>query len=283
MLFRSTPPQGERPRNRRRRNDQIDVSIHAPAGGATIRASPPSCRPASFDPRPRRGSDVFRRFEASNPTVVSIHAPAGGATSASCHPPRPLDMFRSTPPQGERRPTRSASAAMSAGFDPRPRRGSDGMATGISLPSVGFDPRPRRGSDRPSAMTSCASESFDPRPRRGSDTGHNETVASGDTFRSTPPQGERLVEVLHRRLSAVVSIHAPAGGATALIRPVEFVHPRFDPRPRRGSDIGLLKTPRLPLLFRSTPPQGERRSLRQARVPHLRSFDPRPRRGSDRP
>ena len=79
--------------------DDDDVSIHAPAGGAT---SWPwgiaSCR--RFNPRARRGRDAIVSAER-RPQNVSIHAPAGGATLTYASMP--------TPPS----------------FNPRARRGRD--------------------------------------------------------------------------------------------------------------------------------------------------------------
>ena len=55
------------------------VSIHAPAGGATIQHCGRLCGRCSFNPRARGGRDpaagVLRGCK-----WVSIHAPAGGAT-----------------------------------------------------------------------------------------------------------------------------------------------------------------------------------------------------------
>jgi len=58
--FQSTLPRGERQPRRGYVFEQIIVSIHAPAGGATYRA------------------EILR-----DTTKVSIHAPAGGATDKS--------------------------------------------------------------------------------------------------------------------------------------------------------------------------------------------------------
>ena len=140
--FQSTRPQGARhqqknihlsnpgfnPRARRGRDEKNAgdsggpaVSIHAPAGGATLR--PPFClltdlfqstRPQGarlgsrfhesifkrFNPRARRGRDVLYP-EGVPANRVSIHAPAGGATrAANC-------------------------GGTGASFNPRARRGRD--------------------------------------------------------------------------------------------------------------------------------------------------------------
>ena len=58
---------------------QAMVSIHAPAGGATIQPRALD-KSRSFNPRARGGRDVSCLFSWDKPRSVSIHAPAGGAT-----------------------------------------------------------------------------------------------------------------------------------------------------------------------------------------------------------
>jgi len=85
------------------------ISIHAPAGGATLHSKPGKQARPNFNPRSRRGSDdrpadrsdrrhgaisihapaggaTFRRpvGDICLCTIISIHAPAGGATSLIC-------------------------------------------------------------------------------------------------------------------------------------------------------------------------------------------------------
>ena len=165
-----------------------DVSIHAPARGATrgcrtartgcqFRSTPPrggrrdgaspQAHPSRFDPRPRAGGDdELQRREPQRP--VSIHAPARGAT----RPPREsglADGFRSTPPRGGRPSTSLAASVRALVSIHAPARG----ATTRPLPEHRHD--------------AC----FDPRPRAGGDL----------LFR-------------HQRVAESVSIHAPARGAT---------------------------------------------------------------------
>ena len=125
VTFQSTPPHGERhSRREAQMQHTIDVSIHAPARGATRRlfravlktmfqSTPPHGERQSkfpwhqrcnhgFNPRPRTGSDP-ESTKQTWPELVSIHAPARGATGQSR--------------QGRRR--------FSSSFNPRPRTGSD--------------------------------------------------------------------------------------------------------------------------------------------------------------
>ena len=73
------PARGATPRatNRGRHNA---VSIHAPARGATAADEDrPECH-MSFNPRAREGRDLVKEFRDSVTIRVSIHAPARGAT-----------------------------------------------------------------------------------------------------------------------------------------------------------------------------------------------------------
>ena len=102
--FQSTPPHGERLFEPLTYEQRSQVSIHAPARGATrqnssdnadgrmFQSTPPHGERldwqvppripgwSSFNPRPRTGSDIA--VEAGHVAVyVSIHAPARGATA----------------------------------------------------------------------------------------------------------------------------------------------------------------------------------------------------------
>jgi len=76
-LFQSTRPRGARPFCALRANVS-NVSIHAPAGGATGICQSLAIL-LSFNPRARGGRDA-ELLEAFCNYNVSIHAPAGGAT-----------------------------------------------------------------------------------------------------------------------------------------------------------------------------------------------------------
>ena len=99
-------------------------------------------------------------------------------------------------------------------------------------------------------------------------------------FQSTPPHGERRYTWHTWDAPFLVSIHAPARGATKglasgatprgfqstpphgerLKRPECHLYPpSFNPRPRTGSDRMLLPSTSFQPGFQSTPPHGERR------------------------
>ena len=174
LKFQSTLPRGERPRplpagsrhgsrfNPRSRVGSDcsvmlqrlvrEVSIHAPAWGATRVAAAGGADGCRFNPRSRVGSDSESEARQC-PAAVSIHAPAWGATpkhpgphrrrNVSIHAPawgatqvQPLNqflrVFQSTLPRGERRRTTPRCSELHQGFNPRSRVGSDTPLAGVS-------------------------------------------------------------------------------------------------------------------------------------------------------
>ena len=77
--FQFTLPRGERRLHVLAYASHGQVSIHAPARGATTARSPQRGSRASFNSRSREGSDYHVRV-IPLVLVVSIHAPARGAT-----------------------------------------------------------------------------------------------------------------------------------------------------------------------------------------------------------
>ena len=146
--FQSTPPRGGRRRSEQRRSP-IQVSIHAPARGATPQtATNPLCRkkfqstpprggrrkensfrkrcPACFNPRPRAGGDMAEAIALAKANV-SIHAPARGATICIFVRAK-QNEFQSTPPRGGRHGDTLKPHVRIYGFNPRPRAGGDGFS-----------------------------------------------------------------------------------------------------------------------------------------------------------
>ena len=188
-LFQSTLPRGERraappptrrntsfnPRSREGSdgpwqdypNPCPDVSIHAPARGATYPVPEQSLQVAEFqstlprgerhavawhgkrtvcfNPRSREGSDDSRWYLCAY-YKVSIHAPARGATQENSH-------HHQSGPVSIHAPARGATWVFAADlriwlrFNPRSREGSDGVLYYGPSMSIGFNPRSREGSD----------------------------------------------------------------------------------------------------------------------------------------
>ena len=143
VLFQSTRPQGARralakvgaeierfnPRARKGRDDsscsygcQGVVSIHAPARGATASAN---------------NDSLSRMFQSTRPQGAR-HADDSGHLGT--------EMFQSTRPQGARRVC-LLRVRLAAGFNPRARKGRDGVIWRFYSHYASFNPRARKGRD----------------------------------------------------------------------------------------------------------------------------------------
>ena len=209
--FQSTRPRGARRLGVNGDNIIPNVSIHAPAGGATWHGLRGLIIISSFNPRARGGRDVEMRKTLSalrgfNPRArggrdkkpdyqieidkVSIHAPAGGATTE----------------------LPAASNNMSS-FNPRARGGRDQLWCDKMLIDDCFNPRARGGRDRLILQLSSRHTGFNPRARGGRDLAiaHLLDVSIGFNPRA---RGGRDISAGIPTNTLGVSIHAPAGGAT---------------------------------------------------------------------
>ena len=120
--FQFTLPRGERPTTRQEILRDMEVSIHAPARGATGLTT-----------------------ELSQLIGVSIHAPARGATGNYGWDADEY-RFQFTLPRGERLRGLSPPLLVSC-FNSRSREGSDYIGCYRSVQLVGFNSRSREGSD----------------------------------------------------------------------------------------------------------------------------------------
>ncbi len=144
VSFQSTRPRGARPRRPAHGAGDEDVSIHAPARGAT----------ACWDAYERQ-------------TIVSIHAPVRGATAVASTPTSGT-RFQSTRPRGARLATYGASS-VAMGFNPRAREGRDEAAISNSPQSWSFQstrPRGARQKTRGRLTRICQFQSTRPRGAR---------------------------------------------------------------------------------------------------------------------
>ena len=123
MEFQSTPPRGGRRHSVGRRRPGRNVSIHAPARGATRQNKHP------------------RHFGR-----VSIHAPARGATACQGESRHDTRSFNPRPRAGGDSVSRPGDLWI-CGFNPRPRAGGDDGHKKIDRAGICFNPRPRAGGD----------------------------------------------------------------------------------------------------------------------------------------
>jgi len=285
-----------------------DVSIHAPARGATPRDFSTPDTYTSFNPRARAGRDHGPHDEEHHQNDVSIHAPARGATAwptidslfFSCFNPRA---------RAGRDPMRRKSSSTARRFNPRARAGRDRRGEPMLLHLVQFQSTRPRGArpscpiagDPPFAVSIHAPargattarrrilrrswfQSTRPRGARPAGSGRQKgerqfqstrprgarqtfrgDLGLGFQFQSTRPRGARPRVPSDQRVLRVVSIHAPARGATAEGDPVGTHFKCFNPRARAGRDKITAANPSAFSLFQSTRPRGARPSYRLLR------------------
>ena len=122
------------------------ISIHAPARGATLCVRLGRSKRMISIHAPARGATCLF-FHGRFTTMISIHAPARGATSQKG---RRLSArkFQSTLPRGERPKTPKKNTFNSPISIHAPARGATGFALRSSSMESHFNPRSREGSDR---------------------------------------------------------------------------------------------------------------------------------------
>ena len=135
--------------------------------------------------------------------------------------------------------------------------GGDDKRLNLSGEVIDFNPRPRMGGDRITWAPTALQRHFNPRPRMGGDL----------TALIIIPQ-------------EIISIHAPAWGATPEGGGPYTVLAHFNPRPRMGGDMPRTTVSTWLGLFQSTPPHGGRHNTSELEIWH-HNFNPRPRMGGD--
>ena len=167
--FQSTHPRGVRLIASCERSVHLDVSIHAPARGATLMPRWLSQQVPSFNPRTREGCDLPLRpcsphmivFQSTHPRGVrhepapsgsaahgvSIHAPARGATGPAGRDGRGGGRFQSTHPRGVRRRRQNGVRAVRHVSIHAPARGATQRTFWPPQPCCSFNPRTREGCD----------------------------------------------------------------------------------------------------------------------------------------
>ena len=276
--FQSTLPHGERPLGAKRIAADPVVSIHAPARGATQRGIIRRVHPGVSIHAPARGATLrpwptpsARKFQSTlphgerppsganfpAPAAVSIHAPARGATRHHRHGGRPSGVSIHAPARGATRLRLARRRGCSVSIH-APARGATRGPCHCDVSPVFQSTLPH--GERPPCRRMCrALRRFNPRSRTGSDVRVNPLRHRHPSFnpRSRTGSDGRHWSAYQRR--GLVSIHAPARGATQapIRRPMQAA--RFNPRSRTGSDKYARHQSATGLEFQSTLPHGERR------------------------
>ena len=235
----------------------MEVSIHAPARGATFPSPNLTREIACFNPRARTGRDIRAITSSDSPFV-----------------------FQSTRPHGARRCTGS-SADTGLCFNPRARTGRDGIpdqrnadeavfqstrphgarhgsSRNTSILSTRFNPRARTGRDINRPSKKCGRSGFNPRARTGRDPQFPIVGIPDQRFQSTRPHGARPTASLPS-FSFVAGFNPRArtgrdAGKGRLCRRRMC----FNPRARTGRDMQTTLRCRVIVMFQSTRPHGAR-------------------------
>ena len=141
-----------------------------------------------------------------------------------------------------------------------PARGATAGITATQNLSQDFNPRSREGSDTVCSPFVISSQYFNPRSREGSDL-PSWCIWSMASIISihAPARGATKVTVHFNQNHSNISIHAPARGATGDAKDIWLAVRNFNPRSREGSDIQPTRNKRETAdKFQSTLPRGER-------------------------
>jgi len=166
--------------------------------------------------------------------------------------------FQSTRPRGARQ-YRYALALEHAKFQSTRPRGArlQAMLT-TDLSDLSFNPRARVGRDGWMRTTQYSRHCFNPRARVGRDSFRFRRGRGGRWFQSTRPRGARHGVHNCRPLDRVVSIHAPAWGATGMPEEDQW-KPLFQSTRPRGARLEKVNQASSDVKFQSTRPRGARR------------------------
>ena len=178
----------------------MEVSIHAPARGATRPGRLAAGGKKCFNPRPRAGGDKTNSSKTTKKW-----------------------MFQSTPPRGGRPCLRRIGLHVWLFQSTPPRGGRPKIDIRVAV-CIWFQSTPPRGGRQPWAHS----------------------FAVGRLFQSTPPRGGRRGTTVIDGGMTIVSIHAPARGATSSVLTRQQPVSCFNPRPRAGGDAVLLCRPTPP-------------------------------------
>ena len=209
------------------------ISIHAPARGATVYRRRDRRRRHNFNPRTREGCDLTAGDQHRG-RRISIHAPARGATLDVEHTYYRTDISIHAPARGATARWRTKPAP---------------IAISIHAPARGATPA------RFAARRRARFQSTHPRGVRPLVI-VDQVMAK--KFQSTHPRGVRPLRPLPLLRSLRISIHAPARGATNGRKQVTNAAWAFQSTHPRGVRRTLYSAINDAMVFQSTHPRGVR-------------------------
>ena len=209
--FQSALPRGERQQIGGSPDEDRNISIHAPARGATIQLHLTQCCSVfqSTLPRGERHHAGFAAFYVG----ISIHAPTRGATISKRVSSPSLRISIHAPTRGATTGSKVCRKVFVISIH-APTRGATTDTSKYVMDFTISIHAPTRGA------TQCGSDSrqryryFNPRSHEGSDALFYDAGCSLIRFQSTLPRGERPFAESRSFCSLSISIHAPTRGAT---------------------------------------------------------------------
>ncbi len=222
-LHQLHPRHGFNPRAREGRDavfarvaDDLFVSTHAPARGATAARCRSHPVPSGFNPRAREGRDQWL---------------------TNCSPRR--CCFNPRAREG-RDQVVAKRPSVTLGFNPRAREGRDGDGQETGLSGRVSTHAPARGATCASWRSAFWRLGFNPRAREGRDVRSSHGLPETEAFQPTRPRGARPARRPSGCRHLPVSTHAPARGATTASPQSQRASFGFNPRAREGrDDVGV--------------------------------------------
>ena len=144
--------------------------------------------------------------------------------------------FQSTRPRGAR-PRAPWDALSPLSFQSTRPRGARRRGRPAAARRWGFNPRARVGRDIRMSSSFWLQTCFNPRARVGRDIKAGTIRDRAGKFQSTRPRGARPFACQVVDIGQLVSIHAPAWGATRRKSSSPQDRPSFNPRARVGRDL----------------------------------------------
>ena len=250
--------------------------------GARPPTTTPRTDPRGFQFTRPRGARRFPFFRCFPRTRVSIHAPARGATPKRKNRSGQCSSFNSRAREG-RDALQVATPAKRDGFNSRAREGRDRRPPIRAKTIIPFQFTRPRGARRGKAASQEPSQCFNSRAREGRDSPPgSRATSSRRSFQFTRPRGARRYPFAGRSRPPMVSIHAPARGATPSSRRRRGSS-RFNSRAREGRDAFAFAWSAMASRFQFTRPRGARRSRPWRAPPSPPCFNSRAREGRDSP
>ena len=127
-------------------------------------------------------------------------------------------------------------------FNPRSREGSDDQDFKLFIYDYDISIHaPAKGATYPFKFLAMTIRYFNPRSREGSDFFSQNFLHRQREFQSTLPRRERRNMARDKIIVTIISIHAPAKGATHGHRILATGNADFNPRSREGSDSNIIQ------------------------------------------